>query len=540
MVELIHDFSSQAGNTMKTFLQRFAGLVLSVLHGFDRLVFRGHLRQLSYPHGMECYLSANRVLLKDFDAHVQQVTTQLTEASLASARQQQRPIVYLASSGQDKEHLARQMAERDRIDQGLIAVFKCVEPCWSFEVHRNRDRRLLELQAKQRKCTFLYHYFRHPTFGFMHARVQTWFPFPVQVCLNGREWLAQQMDQAGLGYQRCGNKFTALENAERAQQLLRAQLRTAWPKTLDAIRRTIHPAHPKLLGRLPADYYWSVYQSEYASDILFRSVADAERLYQPWLRHVLTHYRSTDVLRFFGGRVRLDGHMRANFAGEVTTNLRDYEEGVRLKHWHNGNSIKLYNCGPILRIETTINHPEQFRVYRSKENDPDGPKDWRVMRRGVADLARRAELSEASNGRYAEAAAAVAQTVPLSQLAEPLCRRVPARGKGTGRKERALNPLAADDAALLEAVSDPALLPNGLRNRDLVHRLYPQAASDEKERRRRSARVTRLIRLLRAHGLLHKVGRRHRYLISPTGQQTIRAVLAARDANAESLTRNVA
>ena len=50
----------------------------------------------------------------------------------------------------------------------------------------------LELVGEPRKCLHLYHYLIHPLFGFMHLRLQTWFPFSLQVCLNGREWLARQ------------------------------------------------------------------------------------------------------------------------------------------------------------------------------------------------------------------------------------------------------------------------------------------------------------------------------------------------------------
>lgn len=78
----------------------------------------------------------------------------------------------------------------------MVCVLSCVEPCWSFEIHRNREKKKLELEPRYRKCLFLYHYWMHPVFGFLNARIQTWFPFPVQICLNGREWLARQMGAA--------------------------------------------------------------------------------------------------------------------------------------------------------------------------------------------------------------------------------------------------------------------------------------------------------------------------------------------------------
>jgi hypothetical protein len=515
-------------------------LVLGVLHGFDRLVFRGHLRQLSYAHGMDCYLSANRVLLKDFQTHAIERTRMLIDASLAEARRQQRPTPYLNSSSISKEEQARAIAQRDQIRDGLICVFKCLEPCRTFEVHRNRERKRLELRGKQGKCSFLYHYFMHPVFGLMHVRIQTWFPFPMQVCLNGREWLARQMDQAGLAYQRRDNKITAVADFAQAQALLDQQVGTPWSQRLDEIARTGHPAHPQLLGRLPVRYYWSVYQSEWASDVVFRRRADVEKLFPQWVRHAIMTYRSADVMRFLGRAIPLSGQVHQGFQGEVSSNVCRREEGLRLKHWVNSNSVKMYDCGVVLRIETTINQACEFKTYRASELDPHGAKQWRPMRRGVADLHRRAEVSQAANERYATATAALQATTPLKEVAEPLCRRVPAPGKTRARKVRALNPLAAEDAALLEAVNDPKHTVNGLRNRDLVAMLYEQPARTQPERRRRSARITQLLRLLRAHGILQKVPKTHRYQLSAEARKTVTALLAARNANTEQLISNAA
>src|SRR5207248_509357 len=136
------------------------------------------------------------------------------------------------------------IAARDGVRDGLICVFKCVEPCWTFDIHRNRERKELELQGKMSKCLFLYHYYQHPEFGAMYGRVQTWFPFAMQIGINGREWLTRQLQKEGLSYRRYDNKVTWVENLSRAQQLLDAQLQVNWPEQLEAIRRLIHPAHP--------------------------------------------------------------------------------------------------------------------------------------------------------------------------------------------------------------------------------------------------------------------------------------------------------
>lgn len=530
---------------MKAFLTAFSGLVLGIFNGFDRLVFRGHLSNLTHPKGIRGYLFANGVLYKDFKAHCLAQTRRLLEASFAEAKRLERPIIYLPSSKESKEDRARTLAAKLGIKEGLICIFKSVEPCSTFFACYNRQTKKLEIKPKFGKCSYLYRYAFHPLFGFMHARVQTWYPFNVQICLNGREWLGQQLDQLGMGYQRRDNKFVWVEDFVRAQQLLDQQLETNWAEVLGGILKEVHPSHPEILGCMPMDYYWSVFQSEWASDIVFQSAADVERLFPQWLRQAITSYTSSDVFRFLGRKLAPDGKVWPRFQGEVMSSLARRVEGVRIKHWLGHNSIKMYDCDRVLRIETTINDPTDFRVFRPKQDGPEENKEWRPLRKGVADLYRRAQVSQAANDRYAAATAAIKDTTPLSAWAELLCRRAPAPGKRSAgqdskRKVRALNPLASEDAALLTAVLDPKFTVNGLRNHDLVALLWAKPTADNKERRRRSARVTRLIRMLRGHGVLNKVPKTHRYVVSEIGRKAVTAFLAARNANAEFLTINAA
>ena len=193
---------------MENFLIKHAADVIGVLSGFDRLVFRGTLRFLAHHLGMMRYLWAERVLLKDFARHAEAVTQQLREASEAHARDTGRPIHFMPSSASSKEDRARAIARQDGIEEGLICLLTAVEPCLSYDIIRNRKAQHLQLRPRHRKCLFLYHYQIHPIFGFMHARIQTWFPFSIQICLNGREWLARQMDAAGIGYRQRENCFT--------------------------------------------------------------------------------------------------------------------------------------------------------------------------------------------------------------------------------------------------------------------------------------------------------------------------------------------
>lgn len=278
----------------------------------------------------------------------------------------------------------------------------------------------------------------------------------------------------------------------------------------------------------PASYYWSIYQSEGATDVMFRQPSDLAAIYPPLVLHGMHTFSSGDVMRFLGRKVH--GH----FKGEIISDFKDRPEGVRIKHRVQNNSIKAYDkAGNVLRIETTLNDPKDFKVFRPREGNPPGKREWRPLRRGSADLHRRAQVSQASNERYLEALAAVDTSTPLGELIREICRPTTYRDK----RVRALRPWAEPDLTLLRAINRGEFSVNGFRNRDLQALLFDQAPDTDQEKRRRSARVSRLLRMLRAHHLIQKVPRTHRYVLTAGGRDIISAVLAAQRITLEQLNK---
>ena len=503
------------------------------MSGFDRLRLRGTLRHLFQPTVMEAYLNACRVLIKDFGTFAQGLTARVKAAAYATAEQAARPFRYLPNNQTSKEDLARQVAREDGVTSGLVAVFSALENCLSYSVRGDRQTKHIHLVLEPRKCLHLYHYFLHEELGLCHVRVQTWFPFTVDICINGRERLARQMDAAGLAYRQRDNCFVWVQDAAGAQRLLEEQLRTDWPRLLGQLLDQAHPLHREICRPIAQTYYWSASASEYATDLLFRDASTLGALYPRLVHHGLRSFASPDVMRFLGHSVSAThGRVHANFKGEVISDLKHRPEGIRVKHSVNGNSIKMYDKeGSVLRIETTINKTEDFRVWRAKQGQPGGEKSWRPLQRSVGELWRRAQVSAAANGRYLQALASVTDKTPAGQASAAVCRAV----VQDGRRYRALNPWSEKDAALLQAVSRGEYAINGLRNRDVRCQLWPKAGTD-KEQRRRAAAVTRQLRLLRAHGLLRKVSGTRRYVLTTDGRKIITALLAARNADIEQLT----
>lgn len=240
-------------------------------------------------------------------------------------------------------------------------VLTCVEPCKTYEIHRNREEKLLQLRLRLRKCKFLYHYWIDPQFGFMSARIQTWFPFSIQVCMNGREWLARRMDEAGMDYQRYDNSFPWVGDFPKAQKLMDRMQAIRWPKVLDGVAKRLNPAYGSMFRGLDMAYYWSAYQTEWATDLAFASKGALAAIYPPLVRGAIATFASRDVMRFLGKRPD------RRYSGEVVSDYGDRPEGVRVKHLAFGNSLKVYDKGgSILRVETTINQPGALAVVPSQ------------------------------------------------------------------------------------------------------------------------------------------------------------------------------
>jgi hypothetical protein len=515
---------------MNSFLQRFGQFVVGVLHGHDRLRFRGSKRQMCHVAGMMSWLGAMHILLKEYKSWARETSVKLCQA-IETPAEQRGLYRFLNNSKDSKEETALEMAKEQGQTQGLIAVLGCVEPCQVLQVRGNRQTKKLELRVESGKCKHYYHYYLDPQYGLRYTRLQSWAPFTMHVGLNGRDWLAQQLDTAGIAYRKNDNSFPWIADFAAAQRLADEQLTTAWPELLAGWARQNNPLEG--MFRCPVPYYWSVEAAEYATDFAFASPADLGRLYPRLVQHALTTLQSTDVLRFMGYRVRQDGKLRADFAGEVTTRIKQLVEGICVKHQVNNNLLKMYDkFGEVLRLETLVRDVRDFKVYRTSENDPDGKMSYLRMRKGVADLRQRAEVSRKVNERYAASLATVEEKTTLGELTKDL-------GKAThwqGRSVRALNPLAPADVALLEAVSRGAFLIAGFRNRDIRTILFGESASAlPAEIKRQSGKVTRLLRLLRGHGVIAKITKTHRYHLTEKGRSKLSALLAARNANTQEL-----
>ena len=456
---------------------------------FDRMIFKGHLSRLYAPGALRALLWELGYPLTDFARYATAATEELTVNAKRLAAEAGRPYLYLESAtsrrrGRTKEDRAREIAERDAVTEGVVCVLSAVEPCWSVQVRGDHRTGRLEPIRRERKCVHHYLYLIDPEFGFMHVRIQAWLPYEIQIYINGREWLARQLDRAGIRYRRYDNALVWVEDLTGAQALCDKFAHRAWPRVLNAFARRVNPLLATIIGAGFDGYYWVLDQAEMATDIMFRTRPELLAVWPDLVRHASVNLSSADVLRFLGRK------LHPALKAEVLTEAKHRPEGWRIKHRLARNWVKVYDKASVLRVETTINNPSEFRVLRVF-TDEHGRRErrWCPMRKGVANLWRYYQVGAGANRRYLDAlAAAIPQGEGVAAL-DALCRPRTKRGHHYAR----FNPISRTDLALFRAVLAGEHTIVGFRNHDLAARLYHHPPADNDEAHRRCERISRLI-----------------------------------------------
>jgi hypothetical protein len=497
-------------NAVDSFIHKHQDKITGSLFCPDRLIFKGHL-PICYAQGMENFLTDHGVLLKDFKVFGPRQAQRLVEHA---EQLNGGPVQFLRRKVR-KEDLARQIAHQRGIHAGLVAVFSCLETCPTFRLLYGQGRP--RLQRDYRRCKVLYFYFLDAEFGLLHVRLTTWFPLTIQVYVNGHEWLARALGKHHVDFQQRDNVFVSLGDAAQAQKLADQLLRKKWPRFLNVLAKRCNPLLGDLLKGLA--YRWVTDQAEFALDILFHDADALGSLYPRLLEHASLQLGGADILSYLGRK------RPAACRDEVLTDLKKGHQGFRVKHRYQGNWIKMYDkCAQVLRIEVVINHPATFRVRRWGSRQGRRIFGWFPLIKSVAFLDRYAHVARQAARRYLNGLAVVADP----QVSQDVLDRVCNRAALAGRKRRALNPLSRADQRLFFAVLRGEHALRGFRSRDLAEYLQQTPSADPHVRRRQSGQRSRLLQLLRAHGLIAKLPNTRRYRSTERGFALMSAAIHLR------------
>lgn len=292
---------------MNRLVKRFGKAVKGILTGFDRIVFKGTILPLAHEEGAMSFLRWRGVLNRDYKDWMQAQTETLIGAVNEYACEHcGEPIRHLRTWRNDKDELARQRQKSTGIKSGLIGAWSCLESGGSYRAKYCAEKGYPQLHRERTQCKHLYLYIDHEEYGWMNVRLQTWFPYHIQVALNGRQWLRRALEAAQINFLCQGNKFLHVKDYKRAQRFLDEQLRCRWPRLLNGFLPISFPSMAQTLGP-HLSYYWTLWQSEWATDLLLNRPADLEATMDLLLRHAIITGNSTRVLRYLGRPVTAVG-----------------------------------------------------------------------------------------------------------------------------------------------------------------------------------------------------------------------------------------
>ena len=467
-----------------------------VLNCYDRIVITGTLWPLGYAQGMTRYLYQQGIRILDYAKFAEPLRERLRENAEDLAKANGITIEYIRKKDFRKANRIQKILKARGEQPGLAHIFGAMEPCRSYRPWHDKATGKTYLLADSSKCMTYYFYFIDEQLGLCYLRVPTWCPFRLQFYFNGHAWLAHQLQKREIAYEMRDNALVQIADYARAnQQADKLKVKTL-QKRLDQFARKYCP----VVSDLKLDVHWSLMQAEYATDLVFKSREALQAFYPHLLRsdcafqaETLTHVvKPTDIATFLGRK------LSGKYQGELGNRFNQRWLGTRIKHQMGPIAIKMYDkFGFLLRIETTVNNVSFFRHFRQVQHrDGTTTTRWAPMKKSIYSLPALREALSAANHRYLKFIAAIRTpevgVEKLHRLAETVTENQ--------HRHKGFNLFSEEDTCLFRSLLQGEFCISGFTNQQLRNRYLPHKSASQ---------VTRLLKRLRVHGIIKKVGQRY-------------------------------
>jgi len=480
--------------------ERRSDRIAGVLSCYDRMLIQGTLPGLCYAEGMTGYLYGHRVRIFDYPRWAQPLREALRENAERLAAEKGLEIEFIRRAKSfRKEDKIHQVLQQRGEHPGLVWIFSTMEPCSTYRPWHDKTTGKTYLRPDDGKCLHYYFYFIDEELGLCYVRVPTWCPFRLQIYLNGHHRLACRLKRKQIGHTRLDNAFLQIEDLERSQKIA-----DDWP--VEKLHRKLDEwaeRYCPVIRQFEVRYHWSLEQVEFSTDLLFRRPEDLQAIYGPLTRTAIHTVKPDNVATFLGRK------LSPLYQGEIGNRFNIRIEGTRIKHTMGPVAIKMYDkFGLILRIETTVNDVSFFPHYRTVEQrDGRTATQWARMKKSIYSLPALREALQAANRRYLEFLSTLddpsAGIDRLQKVSEPV--------RENERSYAGLNFFSAADQSLIETLARGEFNLRGFQNKSLRAHL----------RENTSGQVSRLLKRLRLHGLVKKVGHTYRYYLTSLGRHII-------------------
>lgn len=493
---------------MTLLTERLADRIALVLSCFDRMILTGTLVDFGHAKAATWELGRRGIRVFDFPQFANTLREQLRSHIEAVAATHGLAIEFVRTARARKEARIQQVLAARGAHPGLVHILSVMEECASFRPWHDKTTHRTYLRPDTGKCLHYYVYFIDEVLGLCYLRIPTWAPFRVQVYCNGHSWLARQLTQRGIGYTLADNVFLAIDDPKRAQRLVHHFPVKRLHQRLTRALRTYCPA---LLAEFARGYHWSIRQLEFATDVVFIKPTALAPLYDTLVRTAVHAVRAEQVATFLGRK--LDPRYRGDAGNHFHTRI----QGTRIKHAMGPVAVKMYDkVGQVLRLETVATDVTFFKHHRRVEHR-DGTWEMKTapVRKSIYSLPVLADLMGAANRRYLAFLSTLDDASPGLKPLE----RVTTPVRDGERTYRGFNFLAPDDVAVLRTLLRGEFNISGFQNKDLRRCLAPRAARQ----------ISHLLKRLRTHGLIKKVGRTYKYYLTTLGRLVAATILKVRE-----------
>ena len=477
-------------------LDRHDNRIAGVLSCYDRVVITGTLPTVCYAEGMTKFLNATHVRIFDYPKFAEPLRERVREQAASLAAAAGITIEHIGKKHIRKEAVVAKVLEQRGDHPGLVHVISAMEGCDTYKPWHDKQTHKTFLRPNSGQCLHYYFYFMDAELGLIHLRVPTWAPFRLQFYGNGHSWLARQLTAEGINFTAADNAFIRIADWQRAQDLADGFSPDQLHRVLDRYAALCCPVLD-VFGQI---YHWSLMQVEYATDMVFRSAAALQPLYEPLIRASVLNVKAEQIATFLGHKIT------PQLGQEVGTQFATRIEGSCIKHHFGSASIKMYDkFGCVLRIETTANDVAFFKHHRKVEHR-DGPptRELAPVKKSIYSLVDLREILLGCNRRYLAHLSALDD---FSAGVRALDRLIKPRVVGD-KTVKGINFFEAGDSALLHALQDPRVNIAGIRRGDLLPKLDMLSPS------RLSRRLRRFLDL----GVIKRVKGTYRYYLTKAGR----------------------
>jgi hypothetical protein len=492
---------------MTLLTERYANKIRGQLSCYDRIVIQGTLPGLCYAQGMTTFLNINKIRIFDYPRFAEPLRNQIKDNAEKIAQNNGLQIEFIKKKYFRKADRIEQIVKKRGQHPGMVHIFSAMEPCATYKPWHDKKSHRTYLRAGLSKCLHYYFYFIDNQLGLCYVRVPTWCPFRLQIYFNGHNWLAAGLKKRKIGYEMMDNLFVSIDNFAKAQQIVDRLNVAVIHKILDRFANRYCP----IVKKLNLCYHWSIMQAEYATDIIFNRQQDLQAIYEHLTRTAIHTIKPENIASFLGRK------LHGNYQDQMGNNFNTRIEGTRIKHSMGPVSIKMYDKFALaLRIESTVNKVSFFKHYRTVEQrNGTQQKKWANMKKGIYSLTALSELLASSNRRYLEFISAFDDISSGIKLLKKISKTV----VENNRPYKGFNLFTGDDQKIFESIASGEFNISGFQNKNLRAKLAHKS----------TAQISTIIKRLRTHGLVKKIGHCYKYYLTKIGRHIITAGLQLKE-----------